>query len=378
MTAISVRTGVTDRTGVADAVAELVNAIAQPDMAVVLFFASSRYDLEALGSALDKAFSCPVVGCTSAGEFVSGHGYRNGSIVAASIRSDRLRVHTRLFTSLSTFTAADAGVAASALAAQTAGGQLVSESMFGLFLVDGLRMSEERMIAALQGAFGCVPIVGGSAGDDLRLNRTSVYHQGTFLSDAAVLALFETSLPFTVLQTQHFIRSDRRFEITSADPDSRTVFTMDGRRAAEVYAEALGVREEELDAELFSLHPLILRLGGRNYVRALRTATSDGALVFNSAIDQGLSLYLGTGNDIVANLENALYDSLVAVPRPRLLIGCECVHRRLEVEAGGLTQQVRQVLDRMEYVGFHTYGEQVDSLHVNQTFTGIILGDAYE
>jgi hypothetical protein len=88
-------------------------------------------------------------------------------------------------------------------------------------------------------------------------------------------------------------------------------------------------------------------------------------------------LYLGTGHDIVANLENALEDSLVKVPYPKLLIGFECAHRRLEVEAQGLADRVRLVLDRMENIGFHTYGEQVDSLHVNQTFTGVIIGDHF-
>jgi hypothetical protein len=47
------------------------------------------------------------------------------------------------------------------------------------------------------------------------------------------------------------------------------------------------------------------------------------------------------------------------------------------VEAQGLADRVRLVLDRMENIGFHTYGEQVDSLHVNQTFTGVIIGDHF-
>lgn len=375
MSIVSVKTGISSHPDTAQAVAELANAIAQPAPSVVIFFASSRYDLEVLAPALEQTFDCPVLGCTSAGEFVRGKGYCKGSIVAASIQSDALVVHPHLITPLSMFSLTEAGMIASSFAARVQGGCLLPESMFALLFADGLQMMEERLISGLQGAFGSVPVVGGSAGDDMQFVQTSVYYGGAFHSDAALVALFETSLPFSIFQTQHFIRSDRRLQITLASPERRTVHTIDNRRASEVYAEVIGVAESELDDALFSRHPLILRLGGRNYIRALRKAYPDGSLEFNGAIDQGLSIYLGTGNDIVANLENALYESRNDVPNPRLLIGCECAHRRLEVEASGLTDRVQKVLDTVEHVGFHTYGEQVDGVHVNHTFTGVIIGE---
>lgn len=377
MKGVSVRTSISVAADAEKAVSELADAIVQPEMAVVVFFCSVRYDLAALGKALRKTFPCTIIGCTSAGEFVSGMGYRKGSIVAASISSSELSVRPVLIDSLASFSQDAADNVAYSLLGDGLQGLEDKNNKFGLLMIDGLSRAEERVVFALQKAFGSVPIVGGSAGDDLELCKTFVYHDGAFHSGAALLALFETTLPFTVLQAQHFVRSETRFQITDADPDSRTVFTINDRRAASVYAEAIGVPENDLTPDLFSLHPLILRVAGQNYVRAVRAALPDGSLLFNSAIETGLILYLGTSHDIVANLERAFYDSLIQVPYPKLLIGCECVHRRLEVEALGLTHKMQRVLDRMEHIGFHTYGEQVDALHVNQTFTGVILGDHF-
>jgi hypothetical protein len=46
---------------------------------------------------------------------------------------------------------------------------------FGLLLVDGLSMAEERLVANLYQQIGNVPIIGGSAGDDLRFEQSFIY-----------------------------------------------------------------------------------------------------------------------------------------------------------------------------------------------------------
>ncbi len=89
---------------------------------------------------------------------------------------------------------------------------------FGLILVDGLALAEEGLTATLYQSIGNVPIVGGSAGDDLKFESTSVYWDGEFISNAALFTLFETSLPFSTFKLQHFRPTDRRLVITAAEP----------------------------------------------------------------------------------------------------------------------------------------------------------------
>ncbi len=48
--------------------------------------------------------------------------------------------------------------------------------------------------------------------------------------------------------------------------------------------------------------------------------------------------------------------------------------RNLEIEERNLKAAVSALFVEQNVVGFCTYGEQYMSMHVNQTFTGVIIG----
>src|SRR6185437_1775777 len=111
---------------------------------------------------------------------------------------------------------------------------------FGFLLIDGLSLSEERVASSLFHALGDVPFIGGSAGDDLAFKETFVFADGEFHRDAAVLLLFETSLPVRTLKLQHFAPTGVRMVIAGADPDRRIVTEINGEPAAKAYARLIG------------------------------------------------------------------------------------------------------------------------------------------
>jgi hypothetical protein len=47
----------------------------------------------------------------------------------------------------------------------------------------------------------------------------------------------------------------------------------------------------------------------------------------------------------------------------------------LEVKNKKLQKQMNAIFQKNHVIGFNTYGEQFKSVHVNQTFTGIVLGE---
>jgi len=63
------------------------------------------------------------------------------------------------------------------------------------------------------------------------------------------------------------------------------------------------------------------------------------------------------------------------LPTLKLIGGYDCILRRLELEQKNLTEAAARVLQEVDFVGFSTYGEQVNGIHVNQTLTGVALGD---
>jgi hypothetical protein len=62
------------------------------------------------------------------------------------------------------------------------------------------------------------------------------------------------------------------------------------------------------------------------------------------------------------------------VGTPLVTLGCDCFLRRLEAELTGQSDAVSEFLKAHRVVGFNTYGEQFNGMHINQTFTGVVIG----
>ncbi len=369
-----IKFGATTLPDAEDAVADLFAKIVQPDIHSVLFFCSSRYDLDKLGSALKGKFHCLLVGCTTAGE-ISSAGYQEGGIVGISFSAHNLRLHCHIIHPLNGFTLTDAqNIVASTRDGLSFSERIDKDKMFGFLLIDGLSNLEEQVASYLHSQFEGVSIVGGSAGDDLQLEETKIYSDGEFLSNAASITLFETTLPFSVFKTQHFQPTDKKMVITEADPPRRIVSEINAEPAALEYARILGRPVAELSPAIFSKYPLMIRIADNWQVRSIQKMNEDYSLTFYCAIDTGLVLTLSEGVDIVSNLESELNEVSRRLPAPQLIIVCDCISRRLEIMEKGLEGKIAELLKDKNFIGFNTYGEQFNSVHVNQTLTGVIIG----
>ena len=371
---LRVRRGDTRNPNEKEAVGELHDKIYQPDMEVVIFFCSSRYDLTKLSAELKDRFPCTLVGCTTAGE-ISTLGYQDGGIAGVSLSSPELKVHTHTIALLNQFGLPEARELADKVSRELSfSDKIQKERMFGFLLIDGLSMLEEQVAAALYNQFEGVSIIGGSAGDDLQFRETKVYADGTFVSDAATFTLFETSLPFHVFKTQHFRPTNQKLVITEADPSRRIVTEINAEPSAQEFARILGLQINDLGPKVFSKYPLIMKIGDEWFVRSIQKVNNDGSLTFYCAIDVGLVLTVAEGVDLISNLKDKLKDLFHEIPDPRLIIGCDCILRKLEIVENGIQQEAGHLLAHANFIGFSTYGEQFDSAHVNQTLTGIAIG----
>jgi hypothetical protein len=367
------RRGRTTRLDPRGAVAELRDQIDQPGLSGVVFFATPQTDFPALAAAMQDAFGCPTIGCTTAGEFSSEFGHERGCILAASLASPLLRLHTHLLRGTDSVDPAKIRQAAEGL---TAARMMPESGAFALVMSDGLSMSEERLVGGLSASMGAVPLVGGSAGDDLAFRQTSVACMGETVSRGAALALVETDHPFQTFHAHHFRATEERLVITDAEPGRRRVYEINGLPAAQGYAAAVGLSVEQLSPEVFSEHPLMLKIGGSYFIRSIQRANDDGSLTFFCAIDHGMVLRVADGRGLVESLSAQMGRVQKQVEDPCLTIGFDCVLRRLEVLSRGLHAPVAECIRAANLIGFSTYGEQYDGLHVNQTLTGVALGNA--
>lgn len=372
----SIRAGASTQTDAARAVEELYEAIHQPSASLVAFFCSPEYERDALEASLRERFGTKnVIGCTTAGE-IGAKGYVERSLSGFSLGDGEFRVVVECIEGLKEFRFPD-GQAVGRRATARLREQGVSpgrDNAFGFALIDGLSIREESVISALYSSLGDIPVFGGSAGDALYFRRTHVYWDGSFRTDAALFALISTSRPFTVFKTQHFVETDEKLVVTAADPERRIVYELNGDTAAREYAGVVGVPVEELGPEVFAAHPVVLRIGGSNFVRSIQKANDDESLSFYCAIDEGIVLTLARGEDLLRNLRETFESVERQVGAPELTIGCDCVLRSLEIGQRGIRSEVAGLMRDNNVVGFSTYGEQFNAMHVNQTFTGVAIG----
>lgn len=363
---ISVHYGKTSARNPRQAVTELARQLG-PQTEAAIVFCSSGYDLGMLGAALKAGFSCPVIACTSSGQ-IGAAGFERAGMVGVGIGGS---FHVQQFPifPLTDYAARCAAVAEEANACKGGGNR------FGLLLIDGLSKLEERVAAALYQALDNVPVIGGSAGDDLKFERTFVYDgDGHFRSDAAVFTVIETDVAILPFKVQHFRPSSTEFVITEADPERRIIYEMNGEPAARAYAEALGLPVSALNPEVFSSHPLVLAFGSEPYVRSILKCDRDLSLTCYCAIEEGLIVTVGVADSPLETMRRALDDVRSAIGEPSLVIGCDCILRRLEFEQSGDDLGIGRLMAEHRVFGFSTYGEQFNGIHVNQTFTGMALG----
>jgi hypothetical protein len=248
-------------------------------------------------------------------------------------------------------------------------------NLFGFLLIDGMSCKEELVVASLYRGLEEVQLFGGSAADGMNFGRTYVYHDGAFHNDACVFTLVKTTLPFVVFKTEHFVGGEGKMVVTAADPQRRTVMEMNGESAARAYAQAIGVTVEQLEPAVFAKNPVVVRVGGALYVRALTKVNADESLTFACAIDEGIVLTVARSLDIEQNLRDAFRQVEHNIGKPKIVLGCDCILRGLELDQRSLRGSMGKIMADNLVCGFGTYGEQYNAMHINQTFTAVAIAE---
>jgi hypothetical protein len=359
-----------------EAVREFHAGVASQQPALVTFFCSSEYDLDTIAEEMRRLFAgIPVIGCTTAGE-IGPAGYRDHSLAGASFQAGSFHAVAAILTGLQRFDAARAYALAQALLQrlEVSASGARPENSFAFLMIDGLSVREEEVAHVLQDALGKLPLIGGSAGDGMKFAKTQVYFDGRFHTDAAVLTLFSTPLPFKAFMTEHFTVTDERVVVTEADAAHRVVREINGRPAIQEYARLIGVDPARVGSEHFAASPVVVRIGDTDYVRSIQKANADSSLTFYCAIETGMVLRLGRSGNLEGNVAHTFEQLRETLGPLQGVIACDCIFRNLEMTRCGVKQQVSEIFRNNRAVGFSTYGEQYLGVHINQTLTGIAIG----
>lgn len=357
-------------------VAKLIDTIRQPQMKLVMFFSSKKYDIKEVAKIFKEYLpDVHVVGCTTAGE-LSNQGFTEGSISALSIAADDFEAAPYLMKEINRkvlFAKNDI-----IRVAETIGLSQDSEDGFILTLIDSSQAAEEKILSLLRNNFPKLNIVGGSAADE-DFKETLVSVNGETMENAAAIVFVRTSHEMLFHKENIYTPTDIQLEVTKANIQQRLVLELNGKPAAEEYARILGIdvgylRENFRD--VFFSNPLGRTFGEDIWITAPTSIVDDKAIAFASLILPGTRVKLLKPVDAVAEAVKTVETIKQKLPNCKGAILFNCLLRYMQFKQDNQTEIIAREYAKLGPIcGFNTHGEQLQRHHMNQTLTLVAFGD---
>ena len=360
-------------------------ALEERDAKLLIVFASDRHDLPGLlESICERAGNTPLIGCSTAGEIATSGPGDAGAVVVA-LGGDGFSVATGRATDASA-DLRDAGERAAACIDELEDRQHRALVM----LTDGLAGNQQDIVRGAHGILGAgVPLVGGCAGDDLKMVRTFQFAGREVLTDAVVTAAIGSDAPLGIGVRHGWRRVGEPVLVTRSE--GNRIYELDEQPALDVYLERLDApapaRSDANEFTRFALtHPLgIERRSGEDQVRFIGGADfEDRSLACIAEVPPAAMAWFmeGDRDSVLEATDAACLDALEALQGdpPLGMIVFDCIARR-GVLGEGIEEEIRRVasvIGGMPVAGFYTYGEiarthGAGGFH-NQTLVALAVG----
>jgi PAS domain S-box-containing protein len=396
----------------AAAAQQAMTSISKYSLSAVLVFASVQYDLEELLRGIHSVVGdVPVLGTTTAGEICNDS--LQNSVVVATLASPYLNVRVGVGKGVSKNWQQAVTQAASSPEIQPffslpSQEEVQEPWIFGnsvwpeltrqgkaafalLFSPGNTRQSDSRSYEILEElkrlSGGSLPIFGGSSADDWRMEGNYVLLGQQAYPDSVLVAVFETQLRFGIGLAHGFRPGTRRATITRVR--GHEVLELDGKPAAETYAQMLGTSREALAGKHLTLttgQPAgTPDIYGQYSINVASYFTSQEGVRFSQPVLEGsvLAIMEADKDTMIAAGQEALRKALlrgsVTDPAMAFVFSCALRTRILRERTAEEIAGMKEMLPDMPLVGFYSFGEQglADdgvNRHNNEVITVLVLG----
>ena len=217
-------------------------------------------------------------------------------------------------------------------------------------------------------------MAGGSAGDDLKFQKTYVSYNGEVTTEGAVILFVRTQCKFDIRKENLFTPTGKLMKITEADMHTRRIISIDGEMPKKRYAEVLGIDEKTVNDALL-IYPFGRRLYDDMYISSIANFNADGTMNMYCKVTPGLFVELLKEGDISTIAEKTCQDISENIKNPGAVILVNCILRTIYFNQKSLTQEVLERFDHYfpNYCGFSSYGEQLGRFNCNQTLVSIVI-----
>ena len=352
----------------------------------VILFASSQHEYEPLLQAIQETCKPDVlIGCSSAGEFVSGD-RGEGSASAVALRSDVMRFTAGVGHDLRR----DRRAAAAEIAGSFRGLTMHQyPHRAALVLADALAGYTDDFIEQLSVAtLGNYRFFGGGAGDDAHFAKTHVFCGTSAFTDAAVALEILSTKPIGVGVSHGWDAASEPLRVTEAE--GSTVVSLNAAPAAEAFeehAEKTGQQFDRDDPIPFFLHNVLgIDTGSGFKLRVPLAVLENGSIACASDVPAGATVRImkttakSAAEAAARAVRSALGDMSGTKPEVALFFDCVATRLRMGGEFGIEMDALQNALGKVPYAGCNTYGQiaraegQFSGFH-NCTATVALLPD---
>jgi hypothetical protein len=349
----------------AGAKAALGAVAGRTDAKLLVVFCSATYDLDDLLAGIaSEAPGTPLIGCSTAGEIATA-GPADASVVVVAIGGPGFSVATGAGTDSS------GGLREATTSAVEACMESVDRRAHSvlLLLTDGLGGDQMEVVRGAYAVVGAeIPLVGGCAGDDLRMKTTFQLFGQHALRDSVVAAAVSSDAPIGIGVQHGWRRVGEPMLVTSSD--GSRVHSLDDEPALDVYLRRLGApAAAHHDPDAFTrfalTHPLGISHRSGEEVRFVAGANfDDRSLACIASVPQGGLAWIMEGDEdsVLEATDGACAEAVAGLKGepPLGLVAFDCIARRGVLGEPGIHREIDRIAafaGGAPVAGFYTYGE---------------------
>ncbi len=339
-------------------------AISGPDPRLLIVFCADSYDLPELLRGLNQTSGdVPLVGCSTAGEIATS-GPGDSGVVVTALGGSGFSISTAA-SDVVTGRLREAGAEVAECLDQVE----PLEHKVLLLLTDGLSGDQQEVVRGAYSVVGAtVPLVGGCAGDALKMRKTFQLHNHDVMDNGIVAAAIASDGPLGI-GVRHGWRTVGEAMLVTRSAANR-VYSLNDKPALDVYLERLDApaeaRTDPAEFTRFAItHPLGLSRRSGEEVRFIGEANfEDRSLGCIAEIPQGGLTWIMEGDvdSVLDATDQSCQEALSGLEgcAPLGLLAFDCIARRGVLGDDGIRGEVARIGARAggaPVAGFYTYGE---------------------
>lgn len=405
MKSITIKIGFSQNKDEFKAVKEVFEKIKQKRMKFVIMFADVTYDQSKINRAWRQLlpYETAFMGCSSLKisipflpdvyHNITPEGFKKDCIVAMSIASDKLNFSVKLMRNIKNNWQKE-----STRAINEASRELDLDlsntdpkKYFGILLADTVSAKESEILENCYAMSNLPFIGGGSIGKvnlgtllSLKASPGCIHTKEGVFSDAAVIAIVKSEIPFKIELTTSFRPTNIKFKVGQVEFFERLgmwrIYTLNKKPAVKEYINALKVSRLKLGYDRFPNfsflinHPLGLMIKDKAYTRFIASAL-DNSLLVTSKVESGQELYLMERGDILQSTQKTIQKIKEELKSISGMILFNCGLRNLEAEQSKLLEELFKVINIAPLIGLCTFREYYGWLSMEQSMGILAFGN---